>query len=216
MTRYAGHTGQVIHMDRFRSGKSLSPIRQAEAYWCALRDGAAIPRRAQIDPRGLENILEYTFILERIAPGIARFRLAGNHLTELAKIEVRGMPLTSMFTAAARRQISGILEQVFDGPTIADLSLSSEACRGCDALDARMILLPLESDFGDVSRALGVIVTDGPIAGTKFVRFGLNNTRMRPTSGMAMPIVAEPEATPGFAEGQPQLNEGPPHLWLVK
>ncbi len=86
---------KVIAMHRFRSGKSLSPIRQAEAYWSALRTGSEIPFRSQIDPRGLENILRQTFILERIAPGIARFRLAGGQaLNEMAAMEVRGMPLS--------------------------------------------------------------------------------------------------------------------------
>ena len=81
--------GKIIAMDRFDSGRSLSPIRQAEAYWTALLTGEGVPMRSQIDPRGLENILEYTFILERIAPGLARFRLAGSHLNNLAGMEVR-------------------------------------------------------------------------------------------------------------------------------
>ena len=44
-------TGKVVQMQGFRSGKSLSPIRQVEAYWTALREGGSIPRRTQIDPR---------------------------------------------------------------------------------------------------------------------------------------------------------------------
>ena len=59
-----------------------------------------MPRRAEIDPRGIENALEYAFILERIAPGMARIRLAGIHLSDLMGMEVRGMPLTSFIDAA--------------------------------------------------------------------------------------------------------------------
>jgi len=36
--------------------------------------------RSQIDPRGLEQVLPSAFILERIAPGVARFRIAEHHL----------------------------------------------------------------------------------------------------------------------------------------
>ncbi len=68
-------SGKIVAMDRFDSGRSLSPIRQAEAYWTALLTGNAVPMRSQIDPRGLENILEYTFILERIAPVSPGFAL---------------------------------------------------------------------------------------------------------------------------------------------
>ena len=96
--------GKIVAMDRFASGRSLSPIRQVEAYWTALLTGDSVPMRSQIDPRGLENILEYTFILERIAPSLARFRLAGSHLNNLAGMEVRGMPLTAFYLGASLRQ----------------------------------------------------------------------------------------------------------------
>ena len=150
-------------MDRFRSGKTLSPIRQAEAYWSALRRGSDIPHRSQVDPRGLEEVLEYAFVLERIAPGIARFRLAGQHLNALAGMEVRGMPLTAFFTPASRGQISATLEHVFDTPAVAELTLSGEARTGRAAGEARMILLPMKSDLGDVSRVLGVLIADGGV-----------------------------------------------------
>ncbi|WP_261307777.1 PAS domain-containing protein [Ruegeria atlantica] len=114
--------GKIVAMDRFDSGRSLSPIRQAEAYWTALLTGDGVPMRSQIDPRGLENILEYTFVLERIAPGLTRFRLAG--------MEVRGMPLTSFFEPCARDQIKTVSEQVFAQPAIANLTLDSSGRLG--------------------------------------------------------------------------------------
>ncbi|MGD9866199.1 MAG: hypothetical protein AB7S99_23615, partial [Pseudodonghicola sp.] len=57
-----GESGDnVVVMNRFRGGRSLSPLRQAEAYWLALcdEDGAGgVPRRTRIDPRALANILD--------------------------------------------------------------------------------------------------------------------------------------------------------------
>lgn len=169
---------KVVAMDRFRTRSNVSPLRQAEAYWSALRRGDDIPSRSQVDPRGLENILSQTFILERVAPGIARFRLAGQKVNELAGMEVRGMPLTAFFTADARKTVSAALEHMFDDPSIIEFELKTEASRLRGSRSARMILLPLRSDLGDVSRALGVLVSD---AGASRVsqRFSVENYDIR-------------------------------------
>ncbi len=208
---------KVIAMNRFRSGKSLSPIRQAEAYWSALRKGNEIPFRSQIDPRGLENILRQTFILERIAPGIARFRLAGQALNEMAGMEVRGMPLSAFFTPGSRSELSAALEHMFDAPAIAELTLNSEGTRLHASQEARMILLPLRSDLGEVSRVLGVFVSEGN-PGRSSQRFSIAATELRaltvaPTQEAAASSDATPAATPvnapnpGFAETQARFGE---------
>ena len=206
-------------MNRFRSGKSLSPIRQAEAYWHALRDGAEVPRRTQIDPRGLANILEYTFVLERIAPGIARFRLAGSHLNDLAGMEVRGMPLTSFFTPAGRTQIGAVLEHMFDTPAVAELSLGGESRRGRPCPDARMILLPLQSDLGDVNRALGVLIADKS-TGQSPQRFDVTDLTLRPVADLQAirPAITQPNREPvaGFAEDPQPLQGRAPYLKLIQ
>ncbi|MCG7518284.1 PAS domain-containing protein [Ruegeria sp. Ofav3-42] len=206
--------GKIVAMDRFDSGRSLSPIRQAEAYWTALLSGDGVPMRSQIDPRGLENILEYTFVLERIAPGLARFRLAGSHLNKLAGMEVRGMPLTAFFEPAARDQIKDVLEQVFAQPAIANLTLESSGKLGRVQLQARMILLPLKSDLGDVSRVLGVMVSDGSIGATPR-RFTIPDVNVQPVSDVQF---AQPQPQPvesGFAEEQKQYKRPGSHLRLV-
>lgn len=205
---------KVIVMDRFRAGASLSPLRQAEAYWAALFDGVTIPRRSQIDPRGLENILSYTFILERVAPGIARFRLAGQHLHNLAGMEVRGMPISSFFAGSAREDIASALEQVFDQPAIAEVSLAIERSRSVDFNEGRMILLPLRSDCDQINRILGVLVADGDDADGPG-RFRITKTALRPISAATKPqTVLEPNA--GFAEDRVPLSGRAPYLRLVK
>lgn len=115
-------SGKVVRLNRFRNKANLSPIRQAEAYWTALRSDQSIPFRSQIDPRGIDQILEYAFILERVAPGVGRFRLAGQHICKLAGMEVRGMPISALFSASGREGITAVLEYVFD--TLRLLSLN--------------------------------------------------------------------------------------------
>lgn len=206
--------GKIVGMDRFDSGRSLSPLRQVEAYWTALLTGDGVPMRSQIDPRGLENILEYTFILERIAPGLARFRLAGSHLNKLAGMEVRGMPLTAFFAPSARAEITDVLEQVFTLPAIAELELVSPGKLGRAHRQARMILLPLKSDLGDVSRVLGVMVSDGAIGATPR-RFTISNRQLRAVSDVQAPQPTVQEAVDGFAEDQAGFKRPGSHLRLV-
>ncbi|WP_323783280.1 PAS domain-containing protein [Leisingera sp.] len=214
-------TGQdkVVSMNRFRKGGSPSPLRQAEAYWTALRRGDDVPSRSQIDPRGLENILSNTFILERIAPGIARFRLAGTLVNEMAGMEVRGMPVTAFFTTGARKQLSSAMEHMFETPAIVELMLQIEAPRQRAPRDARMLLLPLRSDLGDISRVLGVLVADDGAAATS-QRFSISSIEMR-TVGKAAGAAgfkAKPrdavadkrqdanQPNPGFAETQARFK----------
>ncbi len=206
--------GKIVAMDRFDSGRNLSPIRQAEAYWTALLSSGDVPTRSQVDPRGLENVLEYTFILERIAPGLARFRLAGSHLTKIAGMEVRGMPLTAFFQHDAREAVTRHLDRVFSDPAIAELGLESKGKLGQSRLQARMILLPLKSDLGDVSRALGVLASDGTI-GTTPRRFVIADSRIKPVKEVQMATPQPKRQLAGFAEDQTGFKSAAPHLRLV-
>ena len=144
----------VVPFAQTRSCMRFHSISVVRAYWEALRAGREVPYRSEIDPRGIESALEHTFVLERIAPRIARFRLAGVHLCDLMGMEVRGMPVTAFFAPPARAEIESILGRVFDGPETAELTLAGDVAPGRPQLDARMLLLPMKSDLGDVSHLL--------------------------------------------------------------
>lgn len=130
------------------------------AYWQRMRRGPDVPRRSDIDPRGIEPLLSNAFIAERIAPGLARMRIAGSHLTDLMGMEVRGMPVSAFITPAHRDALSHHLVQLFDQPAMLRLSLASQEG---PALTGEMLILPLRSDLGDISRALGCLVTEGNV-----------------------------------------------------
>ena len=154
-------------------------LRDVEAYWNGLRNGRPVPARTDIDPRGMQSSLEFAFILERIAPGVARFRLAGMHLTDLMGMEVRGMPLTAMFVPESRAKISAAIEAVCDTPQITTLTLKGERGIGRGSLDAQLLLCPLKSDLGDVNRILGCLQSKGDI-GRQPRRFESVETVSRP------------------------------------
>ncbi|SLN40657.1 PAS domain protein [Aquimixticola soesokkakensis] len=146
-----------------RKASPFPALKEVEAYWEGLRKGRPVPARSDIDPRGMQSALEYAFILERIAPGVARFRLAGMHLTDLMGMEVRGMPLTAMFTPESRTKIAAALEAVFEGPQISQITLTGERGIGRGPLEAQLLLCPLKSDLGDVNRVLGCFQSHGAI-----------------------------------------------------
>ncbi len=188
----------VVPFSRLRNDMRFPSISVVRAYWEALRDGRDAPFRSEIDPRGIESALEHTFILERIAPRVARFRLAGAHLNALMGVEVRGMPLTSLFAVEARAEIEAILTRVFDGPETAELTLSAECAPGRPEMHGRFLLLPMKSDLGDVSRALGCLVCEGSVGQTPR-RFTIAGVRSTPTHG-GKPRVPAATAPLGFAE----------------
>jgi len=197
----------------------FAAISEVRAYWEALRNGRPVPLRAEIDPRGIERALEYSFVLERVAPHVARFRLAGMHLNDLMGMEVRGMPITAFFTPAARLRAAEIVDSVFRAPEIVELTLAAEAGLGRPAIDARLVLLPLQSDLGDISRALGCLVADGTI-GRAPRRFGVTGASATAIEAGRPTFQHRPLVVRGFAESQRPVDGAPKgdrsHLRLVK
>jgi hypothetical protein len=147
-------------------GPGYGLLQEVRGYWEGLRVADALPDRARIDPRGLEHALEHVFMVERIAPGLARFRIAGMHLALIMGMEVRGMPLSALFDPAGRERMQKLVERVFAGPAILELALEGERGLGRPSLEGQMLLLPVTGDGGQSDRALGCLVSAGPIGRT--------------------------------------------------
>lgn len=205
--------GNVVSLFTRKPPASFAAVREVEAYWEALRGTRSMPVRSEIDPRGIAGALEFAFLLERIAPGTGRIRLAGMHLTDLMGMEVRGMPLTALFQPSARQTVADALESVLQRPSVAVLSLEGERGIGRGKLLGQMLLCPLKSDLGDPSRVIGCLQTDGPI-GRAPRRFDVTDMTER-TLGSLDP--AEPDTTddpPETARRQPgpPMVAGPPGM----
>jgi hypothetical protein len=154
-------------------------MRAFRAYWNSMRKGHDVPRRSDIDPRRIEPLLSNAFIAERIAPGITRLRIAGMHLSDLMGMEVRGMPLSSFIAPADRDDFALNLVDVFDRPATLRLDLRGKSGVGRPELTGTLIMLPLRSDLGDVSRALGCLISHGQI-GRASRRFEIVNSHVEP------------------------------------
>lgn len=197
----------------------FSALAEVQAYWQALRgaDGA-MPRRSAIDPRGIAGALEASFIADRVAPGMARFRLAGMALCDLLGMDLRGMPMTALIDPPSRDAFALAVETVLSGRAAATLTLEAERGIGRPALQGRMLLLPLARTDGSPGLALGCLAMEGRIGRTPR-RFAL--ARVVET-GLDLPPDAAPaprQPAPGLAEPDAPFTPAPPrrgHLRLVK
>lgn len=179
------------------STPGYAPLHQVRAYWEGLRGTDLIPRRRLIEPHGLRDALAHVFLIERIAPGMARFRLAGTHLAQVMGMEIRGMPLSAILAPASRDGARVLVEAVFAGPSIVELALESERGLARQALQGRMILLPVGGDDDLCDRALGCLVTEGDV-GRGPRRFAITRQRTETVLPRA-PMQASRQA-PSFAE----------------
>lgn len=187
-------TSSLVSLVEHRQKRRHPSLVQIEGYWNSLRGERLVPNRSDVDPRGLTGALENAFVLERIAPGLARFRVAGMHLSDLMGLEVRGMPISAVFTPDARPKLSSALEATFQEPAQVWMRLEGEDGLGRSALMGEMLILPLRSDGGEVTRALGCIVTDGKI--------GRQPRRLKITQMQHKTLV-------GFADGSAETSEAP-------
>ena len=195
---------RVVQLRDYDACRPDRILREMRDYWDGLRRGRAIPARSDVDPRGIARTLDYAFILERIAPGAGRMRLAGRHLIDLMGMEVRGMPICAFLNTSSRGRFSDVLESVFKAPQIARLTLDGKADYARPQLSAQMLLLPLRSDLGDVTRALGCLVAEGD-TGIAPRRFDIVTDEVMPIIDGGTTLAPSPSAI-GFAEGMAEFG----------
>ncbi len=136
-------------------------LQELEGYWKSLPKRLGVPKRTDVNPTAMGTLLEDCFILERVAPGVARIRVAGRNIGKLIGAEPRGLPMTSLVLPNARPALAGYLEMSFNGPSVIELTLEAPRAIGQPKLDGKMLLLPLRDDHGRVSRILGALVMSG-------------------------------------------------------
>ena len=185
-------TTNVIDFTTRRESATPRPLREVETYWELLRDGRLVPDRGEVDPRGFPGALPHSFLLERIAPGLARIRVTGRHLSDLMGIDMQGLPLTSLFLPEARPGIIEVLSAVFEEPAVARLRLESAGGIGRRRMEARLLFLPLRDDQGEVTRAIGALVAEGPIGRTPR-RFAILEQHCQTLIGFGRRTSAAPE-----------------------
>lgn len=186
-------------------------LQEVRAYWEAMRKDSRLPKRDDINPRGMASALEQVFLVEQIAPNHGRLRLAGMAISDLLGMDVRGMPITALLEPVARARLSEALGGLFRGEQILDLWLEAERGIGRPPLMARMLLLPLIGSHGEPDLALGCFCTKGDV-GRAPRRFTISRMLREP-----LPATAADHFASAFAElPRPMAPpRGRPNLRLV-
>lgn len=200
------------------------------SYWERLRAGRVAPSRSEIDPREITSALEHTFILEYRSIGDIRFRLAGMQLNDLLGMDLRGMPARSLIALEDRNDFEDILVDLLAEPKIVELRLENVTDDGRST--ARMLLLPMQNDRGEIARILGCMTVSGAALAPpqRFRVAGKADTRIVTGPEAARPVPLDATPVAGFAEaavpfrpkgaGKPamtrRLSTEKPYLRLVR
>lgn len=196
-------------------------LAELRGYWEALRGPAGgVPLRSAVDPRGIAGTLACAFLADRVAPGIARFRLAGAVLHDLMGMDVRGMPMLTLIDPPSRTGFARALEVALTAPAILEMWLEAGRGIGRPALTARLLLLPLLRADGGLGLALGALALSGNIGRTPR-RFAVTRERLTPLSGEGRGVggaAGAPVDVPGLAEAPAAFRSHAerPYLRLIR
>lgn len=171
-----------------------------KSYWDRLRAGRVAPYRAEIDPRQFESALENTFIVEKIAADTMRVRLAGTKVCEMMGMEVRGMEPAALIQEADRVRFERLLNVVMNEPAVIELKLAAPNRAG--VYRAKMLLMPLRSDFGDINRVIGCTSGEGDLFAAPLA-FAIEDVAVTPVEPSQS--VETRAAMPGFADAQAEF-----------
>lgn len=141
----------------------LQPLAEIESYWHVRAGGRPMPDRAEIGPHGMEAALPHALLIERIAPGIGRLRLAGGHLRDLMGMELRGMPISALVEPDARPLLADAIDTALDLPALVHVDVTSAPGLGRPALQGRLLLAPLSSRDGRLRMLLGGLAMTGAV-----------------------------------------------------
>ena len=124
-------------------------------YWAALRRGARLPARRDIDPAGFKRLLPAVSLTDvRRDPFDFRIRLAGTALYGVYGREITGRSLSEVYASSAADYWRGELSKVAqEGRPSA--GVHNLGWRGASHLSILWLRLPLASDGETVDMILG-------------------------------------------------------------
>jgi hypothetical protein len=170
------------------------PIDHVCRFWASLPRTGLAPDRMALDAQALAPALPHVFLAELVTPRVARLRLVGHAIEDLTGLDMRGMPLSALFTADARPILTQAFEQVSRGARVM-LPLHAERGWGLPELKGQLALLPLCDGSGAVTRILGVLDHAGQ-AGGKPRRFDISSPV--PTALVLPDAVPTPRRAPAL------------------
>lgn len=190
-------------------------LKELEEYWSGLPRTNGVPHRKDVNPAAMDGLLEDSFVLERVAPGVARIRVAGRNIAKLIGVEPRGLPLTAVMLPDARAEIAKQVEIAFSTPSIVEIPLVGPRAVRQPKLQGKILLLPLRDTHGRVSRILGALVMSGR-RGIGGRRFGIGeNADVRHEAIVGLRSIQGGNHCPTFRVPAHKKAEDKPALRLV-
>ena len=128
------------------------------AHWNRLRGERAAPRRDEIDPADLRNILSDLFMLDADPRQNGRVRLAGTRICELFGRELKGQNLPALWLESERAEVARLVRAVTDGMHGLVASVTAETGKG-NELELEILLLPVRPNASSQCGAIGSLAT---------------------------------------------------------
>jgi hypothetical protein len=125
-------------------------------YWSRLRNGRAVPDQTDIDPRQIQRLLSYTFILDCENPSRPVYRLAGTALCERFGFELKGTGFLAHWEAQSGLSLASLLRQSLQlRQPVCLSSIAATADNGMVELET--ILTPVSFNGGEPRRFFGLV-----------------------------------------------------------
>lgn len=147
------------------------------AYWNEVRAGRLAPRRLEIQPARIGDLLLDTFILEREGPLDFRFRLAGTRVAARFGMNIRARDFLACWREADRSLLAPHLAAIVDlgrvGVFTGETRMAAAPGAPAGSLPFELLVLPLVHVGQAVDRLLCLMVPlaeepQRPEAGTRF------------------------------------------------
>ncbi len=141
-------------------------VQKLFGYWNSVRAQRVAPRRFEIEPARISDLLPETFILERAELTDLRYRLAGTRICEQFGIEFRGRSFFDGWGSEDSAKIAECTHRVMNDGAVGLLAIEASTARGRVA-SFEVLLLPLTHTRDTVERVLGAmtLLSDQPWLG---------------------------------------------------
>lgn len=147
-------------MGQGQVGMKRDGTRTLFQYWNRLRGSRSAPRRIDIDPAEIKELLPDTFILERSKKAEPVFRLAGTRICSIYGEELRGHSFISLWQDSDANEARLLVKETLDNGAITLITFDGLS-RTLRTNRFELLLLPL--DMGqENTRALGTILPITP------------------------------------------------------
>ncbi|MEM7191734.1 MAG: PAS domain-containing protein, partial [Pseudomonadota bacterium] len=128
------------------------------AYWDHIRNRQIAPRRFQVEPAKIPQLLRETFIAECEHAHHVPFRLAGTQICHHFGRELRGTDLLELWTHEDRITLSSMIQNIIGDGAVVHGNFIAMTDTNREAI-FEFVLLPLIHTGNDVNRILGAFTT---------------------------------------------------------